>query len=405
MVNFIYSLVLIVIKSVDKWKNDTSFKNYRCHQNQKLINNLVCGFTPKYFFGSRCRSCIVLIAPESLSKFLFQMPYIMWTVLLISSLPGLFSTPNINEISNTLFKDDQIIFSSNFNITKILVPADGTKYLQAESSDIPSIFFTISDPKLEGGTCIYVLEGFAAYELLEGGRDSTADYSFDKAIYFGARDGLYKYHPDSLSAKKYGPFRDDIIQLQKANGSDIIYILTSERKLFKMEKNGTIKTKMQSVNCATEFVLDTSNNIYYVGCGDRMPHIVKSNGNVLSLTASVIEEFKDIKLLRPAFIMENCVPFFGDGFLYILYSNGTYEKKDFQIKERPTAYSVDAALYLVAAINGKIYEFNVMEVLIRSMFGVSTEWPKDVTKIIMSIIETAKDGTFGFSKDSFVVHF
>ncbi|XP_026744268.1 uncharacterized protein LOC113505665 [Trichoplusia ni] len=299
----------------------------------------------------------------------------------------------------TMFRDEQIIFSSAFNITKLLVPADGQKYLQAESSDIPSIFFTVADPKSEGGSCIYVLEGFAAYEILEGGRDSTADYSFDKSIYFGARDGLYKYHPDSLSAKKFGPFRDDIIQLQKANGSDVIYILNAEHKLYKVEKNGTVKTRLQNVGCALEFVLDTSNNIYYVSCGDRMPHIVKSNGNVLSLTASVIEDFRDIKLLRPAFIMENCIPFFGDGILYILYSNGTYEKKDLIIKERPTAYSVDAALYLVAALNGKIYEFNVMEVLIRSMFGVATEWPKDVTKIIMSIIETAKDNIFGFTKD------
>ncbi|XP_047037944.1 uncharacterized protein LOC124643123 [Helicoverpa zea] len=301
--------------------------------------------------------------------------------------------------NTTMFRDEQIIFSSPFNITKLLVPADGQKYLQAESSDIPSIFFTVSDPKSEGGSCIYVLEGFAAYEILEGGRDSTADYSFEKAIYFGAKDGLYKYHPDTLSAKKFGPFRDDIIQLQKANGTDAIYILNSEHKVYKIEKNGTVKTRMQGIGCALEFVLDTSNNIYYVSCGDRMPHIIKSDGNVLSLTASVIEDFKDIKLLRPAFIMENCIPFFGDGVLYILYSNGTYEKKDLVIKERPSAFSVDAALYLVAALNGKIYEFNVMEVLIRSMFGVAAEWPKDVTKIIMSIIETAKDSIFGFARE------
>lgn len=329
----------------------------------------------------------------------FQKHRKMWPVFLLTTLlPRLSSKP---APAGSMFKDDQIIFSSNFNITSILVPADGTKYLQAESSDIPSIFFTVADAKLEGGSCIYVLEGFAAYEILEGGRDSTADYSNDKSIFFGAKDGIYIYHADSLSAKKYGPFRDDIIQLQKANGTDIIYILNSERKLYRMEKNATIRTRIQSVGCAVEFVLDTSNNIYYVGCGDRMPHIIKADGNVLSLTASVIEEFRHIKLLRPAFIMDNCIPFFGDGSLFLLYSNGTYEKKDFQITERPSAFSVDAALYLVAALNGKIYEFNVMEVLLRSMFGVSSEWPRDVTKIIMSVIETARDGIFGFSRDKY----
>lgn len=299
--------------------------------------------------------------------------------------------------STSIFRDDQIVFASPFNITRLLVPANGQKYLQTEGSDIPSIFFTVADPKAEGGSCIYVLEGFAAYEILEGGRDSTADYSLDRAVYFGAKDGLYKYHSDTLSAKKFGPFRDDIIQLQKANGTDTIYILNTAHKMFKIEKNGTLKTRINNIACALQFVLDTSNNIYYVGCGDRMPHIIKSNGNVLSLTASVIEEFRDLKLLRPAFIMESCIPFFGDGVLYILYSNGTYEKKDLVIREEASAFSVDAALYLVASLNGRIYEFNVMEVLIRSMFGVATEWPKDVTKIIMSYIDTAKESLFGFS--------
>ncbi|KAM3969002.1 uncharacterized protein ACR2FA_003060 [Aphomia sociella] len=293
--------------------------------------------------------------------------------------------------SDAIYQNQQIIFSSEFNVTKILVPANSNKYIQTESSEIPSIFFTISDPKLEGGSCIYVLEGFAAYEILEGGRDTTADYSMDSTIYLGAKDGIYKYNPETLSAKRFSPFRDDIIQLQKANGTDVIYILNSDYKMYKIERNGSVKTRVQTVPCALEFVLDTSNNIYYIGCNDHMPHIVKSDGSIPTLTASVIEDFREIKLLRPAFIMEKCIPFFGDGNLYILYVNGTSEKKDFYISEKPSAFSVDASLYLVAALNGKIYEFNVMEVLLRSMFGVATEWPKDVTKIVMSIIETAKE--------------
>ncbi|CAG4960835.1 unnamed protein product [Parnassius apollo] len=294
----------------------------------------------------------------------------------------------------SIFREEQVIFSSVFNITSILVPADSTKYIPADISDIPSIFFTISDPRLDGGSCIYVLEGLAAYEVLEGGRDSTADYGSNKTIYFGAKDGLYKYDAESLSAKKFGPFKDDIHQLQKGNNTDAIFILSSERKIYKIEKNGTIKTLIQSILCAVEFVLDTDNNIYYISCDDRIPHIVRQDGSYIRYVTTAGEDFKDIKLLRPAFIMENCVPFFADGVLYILYSNGTSEKKDFYIRERPSAYSVDATLYLVAALNGKIYEFNVMEVLLKSMFGVVSRWPSDVTKIIMSIIESAKDSVY-----------
>ncbi|CAH2061772.1 unnamed protein product, partial [Iphiclides podalirius] len=294
----------------------------------------------------------------------------------------------------SIFREEQVIFTSSFNITSILVPVDSSKYMPAGVSDVPSIFFAISDPRLEGGSCIYVLEGLAAYELLEGGRDSTADYGAGKAIYFGARDGLYKYDADSLSAKKYGPFDDDILQLQKGNDTDAIFILNTERKIYRIEKNGTVKTKIQSIICALEFVLDTSNNIYYIACDDRMPHIARQDGSYISYVTTVGDDFKDIKLLRPAFVMEKCIPFFADGGLYILYANGTTEKKDFYIRERPSAYSVDATLYLVAALDGKIYEFNVMEVLLKSMFGVVSHWPSDVTKIIMSIIETAKDGVY-----------
>ncbi|CAH2098616.1 unnamed protein product [Euphydryas editha] len=305
------------------------------------------------------------------------------------------SSLNVKDKSYTsAFKAEQVIFSSGNNITKLLVPSDGTSYFLEDISDLPSIFFTVTDSKLSGGSCIYVLEDLAAYEILEGGRDSTSDYSSDRSVYFGAKDGVYKYDAESLSAKKFGPFRDDIIQIQKANGSDIIYYLTSNKKLFKLENNGTVRTRVSAVTCAQEFVLDTSNNIYFTSCDDGLPRIVKSDGNLVTYTASVTDDIKEVQLLRPAFIMENCVPIFGDGNLYMLYVNGTNEKKDFFIKDRPSAYSIDAALYIVAALNGKIYEFNIMEVMLKSLFGFASHSSTDLSKIIMSIIETAKDSIY-----------
>ncbi|XP_045532204.1 uncharacterized protein LOC123719930 isoform X1 [Pieris brassicae] len=292
---------------------------------------------------------------------------------------------------NSIFRPESIIFKSNYTITKLLVPADGGSYI--DHTDIPTIFFTVYDRNIDGEHCIYVLEDFAAYEILEGGRDSTSDYGLDKTVYFGAKDGVYKYDPDTLSAKKFGEFHDDIIQIQKANGTDLIYFLTSQYKLYKLENNGTKKTKVNSILCALEFVLDTSNNIYYLSCDDHMPRIVQSDGILQSYLSSVTEDLQSVKFIRPAFIMENGVPFFGDGTLYMLYSNGTTIKKDFYIKETPTAFSIDAALYFVAAIDGKIYEFNVMEVLLRNMFGVSLQWPSDLTKIIMSVIDTTKEAS------------
>ncbi|XP_045507750.1 uncharacterized protein LOC123703703 [Colias croceus] len=286
----------------------------------------------------------------------------------------------------SIFSEEQVIFTTNHNITKLLVPADGISYIQ--HSDIPSIFFTVHDKNLEGEHCIYVLEGLAAYEILEGGRDSTSDYGSDKAIYFGAKDGVYVYDAASLSAKKFGPFRDDIVQIQKANGSDIIFYLTTQNRIYKLEKHGMVRTKITSIICALEFVLDTSNNIYYLACEDKLPRVVTPNGDLISFFSSVTGDFSDVKLLRPAFIMDSCVPFFADDVLYIMYSNGTSEKKDFHIKEKPSAFSIDSMLYVVAAINGKIYEFNVLEMLLKSMFKVPSHWSINLKNIIMSVIDS-----------------
>lgn len=60
------------------------------------------------------------------------------------------------------------------------------------------------------------------------------------------------------------------------------------------------------------------------------------------------------------------------------------------MRERPSAYSVDAAIYILAALDGKIYEFNVMEVLLKSMFGLA-DGIGDLTKIILQLIDKAKD--------------
>lgn len=319
----------------------------------------------------------------------------MWHVIAI-----LFVTSLSLAMSNntSMFRKEQIVFSSKFNITRVLVPVtvEKNRYIHTEMSDIPSIFFTVSDPILEGGACIYVLEGLAAYEILEGGRDSTSDYSKDKTVYFGAKDGIYKYDHDSLSAKKFGPFEDDIIQLQKANGTDKIYILTHAGKLLVLENNGTIRTKVKNVICASEFVLDTSNNIYFIDCDSKMIYIIKSAEERHNLTATLVDEFQEIKLLRPAFIMEKCIPFIGDGILHILYANGTYESKDINIVQVPSAFSIDAAIYIVAALDGKIYEVNVIEILQQSMFGIGSSPPKDLSRMVISVMEGSNDGMFKF---------
>lgn len=322
----------------------------------------------------------------------------MWTAIKIITSALLVTKPTqCNTLKNTMFNDEQIIFRSTYNITKILVPPDANT-IAIDDSDIPTIFFTVTDEKYDGGAAVYVLEGLSAYEILIGARDTTSDRKND--IYFGAKDGIYKYNRDALSAKKYDVFKEDIIQIQCTNSNKLnaIFILTKEWVIYKITRNGTLKTKIYAITCALEFVLDMSDNIYYIACDNKMPYVVnpKSGANVTSLMPSVMDEFSDFKLIRPASVMENSVPFIGDGCLYILHSNGTSDKKEFQLDVKPSAYSIDGTFYLVVALNGKIYEYNIMEIILKSMFGGSHTWPKDVTRIVMSMVETARDNLLGF---------
>ncbi|XP_028037980.1 uncharacterized protein LOC114248760 [Bombyx mandarina] len=312
----------------------------------------------------------------------------MWLYLVISLLAFTASTSLHLAKNNTLFTDERIIFSSGLNITRILVPSDRNR-LQVSETNMPSIFFTLSDPASEGGTCLYILEGLAAYEILEGGTDATSAYD-DQTIYFASTNGLYRFEPSTMSAKKFGPFRDHIVQLQKASGSDEIFTLNDKNEVYRMEKNGTVKTKMSDI-CAEQFVLDTSNNLYYVSCGDNVLRALMYGSPI---TVAMVEEFNEIKLLRPPFILESSIPLFGDRVLYLFYSNGTSERKDLELSVMPTAFSVDAALYVVAALNGKLYEFNVFEVMSRSMFRSSTISPTDVSEIIMAVLQNGDDGSF-----------
>lgn len=334
--------------------------------------------------------CILYVDEISFNEFFFaDTRKNMWSTSNLIAIGAIIWTTKATiemKNENSIFRDDQVIFSSRHNITAILVPVD-RKY--AENNAFPTIFFAVSDSLLDSGSSIYVLEGFAAFEVLEGGKDSTADYGSDENIYFGAKDGLYRYDKDSLSAKRMGVFKDHIIQLQKANAVDAFYILTDNLKMYRLEYNGTVKININEVECARQFVLDSNNNLYYENCKDRNIHVIKSDGSQLFVWD--LNDFKDFKLIRPPFVMDECIPLFGDGTFYVLCSNGTSVKTDFHIDERPSAISFDAALYLVAAVNGKIYEFDVMDMNLKPLVGFINEWSGDFSTIIASLMNVKRN--------------
>lgn len=313
---------------------------------------------------------------------LFVVTEAMWmeAVILITVIAN--TQPRIVRFKEfSMFKDDKIIFSSSFNITKLLVTR--------ANSDIPSIYFTVEDKKFKKGSSIFVLHGFMLFQVLDGGRDATSSF-VSNVVYFGAYDGIYKYDHNILASKKVSTFDDDVIQIQISKSNDL-YMLTSEKFIYKVQNDLSTKNKIYAIECALEFVIDSNSNIYYIDCNLGIPHVYRFDGVIVQIKPSILNIHIDFKLLRPpSFITENCVPLIADGFLYILHSTGRLEYKDLFIEEKASAFSIDAITYVAVALDGKIYEFDIMDTLMKSMFRPQRKLPKDLTAIIIDMIESDK---------------
>lgn len=309
--------------------------------------------------------------------------------LLILSILIMNCTNALFEVRASILKPDHIIYNSNANITKITVVTNGDTFTKTNLSDIPRIFFTVSDNKYKSGSCIFVLEHYTAIIILEGGRDIASAYGSNKT-YFGASSGLFVYQAETQSANKYGILDDDILQLQIANGTEKIYIRTSTNNIFIVENEGHTKTPISNIECALTFVIDNVHNIYYIACDDEALHILSAMGNKIDLISNELSQYKDLKLLRPPYILSSSIPVIGDGFFYMVFSNGELELEDLYIHEKPIAYSVDDPLYLVLVVNGDIYEYNLKGMMHSSLFSNRKIWPYDVTRILIKIIDKAK---------------
>lgn len=172
-----------------------------------------------------------------------------------------------HEIVNLLFP----INSINFN------ESDSSESNSIESEDEAVIFFVEADITDDGKRIdqgLYVLKGNKATKLLDHGRDAAASIDNDKSVFFGAKDGIYKYEDDKT--EKYGSITDSIIQIAKEK-EDVLYILTEDHELYKVTEAGNKKEKVEDVDKPQEFVIDNSGNIYFY-CSDKVIKVRTNEG-------------------------------------------------------------------------------------------------------------------------------
>lgn len=300
-------------------------------------------------------------------------------------------------VTSDFFPDQLSVYTSKHDIVNIFVPLNAINFDESEDDDSEDdsstvLFFVEADIKdgVKDYKGLYVLKKGNATLLLENGRDATATNDNTTLTYFGATDGLYSYDVDNNKAIKYGTVTDSIISL--AQGVDAaktsIYILTEDKQLFKVTENGTKKEKIDDVENVEQFVLDSSNNIYYYS-HDKKPY-VKTVGAINKIEG-LPEKLNEVTLLRPPFIIEDGVPFIVDNKVYIIYSNGTSELTDFEFEVKPSAYSIEATLIQYYAYEKKIYEYNILALVLSEVVNELKKFFDEKKNDIQSIASRSRD--------------
>lgn len=318
----------------------------------------------------------------SFSLFPFSDPVMKQLVYFTASmLVGLASTaPTSNDdgkiiINEDFFNDKFIIHTAEHDIENLLLPLNIINFAESkefeekenDSTDNTILFFALADnengERIDKG--LYVLKEGKVTKLLDYGRDTAASNDDTKLIYFGAKDGLYSYNDEENKAEKYGNFTDSIISIAKVSGSDAIYILTEDHILYKVTEAGMEKEKIEEAANAQKIVLDNQNNLYYYTV-DKHVYVLGKDG--AKKVTGLVEEPAYIDILRPPLVMEDGIPVVLDDVVYIVLSDGTSKISDYEIKVRPTAYSLEATLIQYFAYNKKIYEYNILSLLFNELF-------------------------------------
>ncbi|GBP55094.1 hypothetical protein EVAR_46391_1 [Eumeta japonica] len=301
--------------------------------------------------------------------------YIAFTVVvcLVDCIP--LSTDDEVIVTQEFFPDELAIYTAEHEIVSLVAPVNAINFddddddqdEETESDQNAILFFALADigpngEKIDKG--LYILQNKVATKLLDNGRDTSAELGDSKVVYFGASDGIYKYNYAEKKAEKYGTITDSVLQLAKVNGSDAIYILTDDKQLYKVTEAGTKKTRIDGVTDPKEIVIDYSNNLFCIGANNK-PYVVTAD-EVREITG-FSSDSTYAKLIRPPFLFEDGLPFVSGDKVYMIYSNETSETTDFTLQVKPSAYAMEAALIQYYGYNKKIYEYNILAIIMGSM--------------------------------------
>ncbi|KAJ8708117.1 hypothetical protein PYW08_010483 [Mythimna loreyi] len=295
-------------------------------------------------------------------------------------------------ITEDFFPDSLAVYTADHDIVKILTPLnalnfeDDTDEDTDEGSDSDTVTFIVLADVQENGNKVdqglYRLKNGQSTKLLDNGRDAAASNDDTKTAYFAASDGIYSYNAAENKAEKYGTVTDDLISIAKVNGSDVIYALTAANVLLKVTEEGTKKEVVDKVVNAQEIILDYQNNLYYY-TNDKTVYVLV--GDEVRKIEGLPANPSYLNIINPPFVIENGVPVIVDNKSYIVYENGTSETGDIEFVVRPSAYSMEATLIQYYGYNKKVYEYNILSIILGEVLSEFKSFLDDMTDTIQSI--------------------
>lgn len=248
---------------------------------------------------------------------------------------------------------------------------DNFDFYRPIASKHPPVFFNLYNNGINEG--VYLLQNRTARKIKDG-TDSAADYprselnDDDVLIYITSSDGIYTYNLRSQDIVKFGNIAEDFKAIDKVSQRDEIYVLGADNKIYRITAKGTVKTKVEGIEYAKDFVLDFLGAIYFLGEDNKPRVLYKGSTTPVNVTGLNFEIKKPI-LARPIWTSEDSydtatevheTPFIIDGVAYLLRNNSAVADTCDARVGGLTAFSAEYGFVHFYGENGHIYMHSLL---------------------------------------------
>ncbi|CAG9790011.1 unnamed protein product [Diatraea saccharalis] len=269
-------------------------------------------------------------------------------------------------ITDDFFPDSLVQYTAQNNIIRLFTPLNELNFSEDDDDDEANvyIFFVEGDKNNEGDTVykgLSILKNGKATKLLENGKDMAAPNGDNKDVYLAASDGIYLYNDKTNGAEKYGTVNEDIVGIEVENSTGVIYILTNNNKVYKVTEEGTVKEQLSEIQNAKQITVDYAGNLFYVDTEDQV-YVYTEDG--VKKIEGIPSHPSYVQLVRPPFVLDEGVPLIIGKKAFTILPNGTADYSEVNFNVYPTAYSMEATLIQYYAYNKKIYEFNILALIL-----------------------------------------